>query len=203
MDVGQEELDIAVRVLFFQHAPLALSMEQIGEFLLLQHCVSCVGVFIIAICNLKLVKPPDICLLVIGQLSMVSAFIGLGLSTDWPTLLGVTPLGFAFSLAAAGLRSMLTKEVEPNEHGTVLAFLELLCLFGMVFASFLCDYVFRLTAWFFPGLAILLLALFCAVGILLAVAAFFCSKSYGKMSSEDQKEHQAIPLLDTGNAKAE
>ena len=141
---------------------------------------------------LELIKPPDIRLVMIGQLCMMSIYIGVGLSQEWQTLLGVVPLTLASPLAIAGFRSMLTKLVEPFEHGTVLSFFALISLIAKVLATFGCDYVLIKTAETFPGWTIILLAFLCLPGLLLASIVFFIIRRDANKTSENQNEEDYL-----------
>ncbi len=192
----------AITVLFLKHMPLSLSSREVGEFLLVFESTRGVGVIIMAMISLKIPNVSDVCKVLIGQLSMISTYIGISLSKSLQTLFGTTPLIIAAPFATSGVRAMLSKMVQPDESGTALSCLEFVSLIAFVLATISSNQVFRLTAEVFPGTVFLMLAFLCSVGFVFTVA-IMCSirGNTGDTSHEvyTHKTEEAVALLDAAN----
>lgn len=175
-----------ILVLFLKHRPLALSPDRIGEFVLVLQIITGFGVVILAVISQKCFKPSDPLVIIIGQISVIATYSAIGLSKDWKTLFGVSPLALAYSQALSGIRSMITKLVQPNEVSTALSCIAFVNIVSWVLITFSCNEVFRLTATYFPGMSMILLAISCFIGLLAGVAAFLCIPKEEKDCSDSQ-----------------
>lgn len=160
-------------VLFLKHRPLALSPDRIGEFLLTLQCITGIGVIILTVVSAKFFKPSDRSVIIVGQISIMATYTAVGLSKEWHPLLSMTPLAIGLSLPLSGIRSLLTKWLEPEEHASALSCVAFLNNLSAVAITFGCNELFRQTAEIFPGLAVVLLSIACFVGLVLAIAAFY------------------------------
>ncbi len=184
-----------ILVLFLRHRPLALSSDRIGEYLLIQQCIRGIGVAILAVISLKLFKLSDPVVIVIGQISIVSTCVAIGLCKQWQVLFAVTPLALGYSLPSSGIRSLLTKMVEPHEHGTALSCVAFSSIVTWVFMTFGTNELFSLNA-VLPGMSILLLAVLCFLGFLIGLLTFYAYHKHLGDSSQlllnDKDEYETI-----------
>ncbi len=166
--------ETVIIVLFLKHRPLALSPDKIGEFILALQLSSGLGVVVLVVVSLNLFKPSDLFIVVTGHISSMSTFLAIGLLQDSRAIFGVTPLALGYSLPSSGIKSMITKLVQPDEVSTALSCLGLVNVVSLVLITFSCNELFRFTATFFPGMSVVLLAISSLIALLLTITASLC-----------------------------
>ncbi len=191
-----------ILIMFLKHTPLSLSSDQIGTLLLILQFVRGIGVMIVALVSIRQFKPSDPCVISIGQISIMSIFIAMGVSSKLHTLFAVTPLAMGFPLAMSGLRSSLTKLVLPEEHGIALSFVAFVSLIGLSIMTFAGNKLFQATAAYFTGTCIIMLAAVCLVGFFITLIAFYSKGAIPITVStkEYSQKEETTALLDLTKA---
>ncbi len=162
-------------VLFLKHRPLAMTAGEIGRFMLTLQCMSGFGVIILVFISMKFAKPSDAGVIITGAISAISTYVAIGLTTDKRFVLALTPLAIGFSFTSSGFKTMMTNLVGPNEHATALSCVAFVKTISLLAITLSCGFLFRATLTYFPGLSIISLAFACLIGLVVAIASFYCN----------------------------
>ena len=159
-------------VLFLKHTPLNLLPTEIGQYLSLLNIARGVGAIAVALITLKVFKPPDLVLALVGLISIILTHVFMGISKTHMMLYALSPVSICTSLAMSSFRSITTKEVSPNDHGIALSSLSVISYIGLVVMTLSADDLYKMTAAMHPGAAILLLAASTSVAFLITLVLF-------------------------------
>ena len=163
-------------VLFLKHSPLNLMPREIGQYLFLLHIARGIGVVIVAIIAVKVFKPPDLILALVGLISLFLSHIFMGTSKTRVMLYAISPVSICAPLAMSAFRSITTKEVPQKEHGVALSSVAVVSYLGLVVMTFCANDLYKATASFYSGAAILLLASSTSVAFLITLILFITTR---------------------------
>ena len=161
--------ELYVGVLYVKHAPFNLKSNEIGYLAATQNLVRALGmVFSIYICQ-KLLKCTDIGLVILGFSSQVFYFCVYGSSVSNLMLYLSQLVGLAASLHIPVLRSMASKLVSEDEHGSALAVVEAVDVGSSILASLVSNTIYSITVGVYTGLTLYVLGLSAFIGAIFAI----------------------------------
>ena len=85
--------------------------------------------------------------------------------------------GIGLGVATSGLRSLITKNVPLDSHGSILAAIEFFDVFGALLANVISNSIYNGTVSIFPGIAFFVLGSFSATSLIITC----CTKCYHNM----------------------
>ena len=180
-----------INVLFVTHSPLNFSKIQLGTYLLTVHLVRGFGALITSLMTKHFNIREDYSA-ALGLVSGVSMYVVMALTKTEAQLYGITVLSVGSVFAIPCIRSLLTKLVGQDNNGTVLSFAGFLGLAADTVIAVPANLLFQNTAYFFPGLVMLLFAFVCLIGF--GTMLIFCCSCIGKGANlkEEKKEENCL-----------
>ena len=165
--------EIFITVLFIKHRPFNLSPEEVGYYLAFTSITRGIGAVLLSQVAVRCFKLTDHKLIIIGLLSQTTNYILLALSISKTMLYIVTLSGIGIGVATSSLRSLITKQVPSDSHGSILAAIEFLDAFGALLGNVMSNSIYRGTVAIFSGSAFIILGIFSAVALCIASCVQF------------------------------
>lgn len=162
--------ELYITVLFVKHRPFNLSSEEVGYYMALSSVVRGIGTVIVSQLAVRCFGFRDTAIIVLGLLSQTGNYVLLGLSTSKLMLFLSTISGIAIGGATSGLRSLMTKQVPVDSHGSILAAIEFVEAFGALLANVMSNTIYKETVSTFSGSAFFVLAGFSATAMSIVVS---------------------------------
>ena len=191
--------EIYMGVLFLSHRPFNLSSIQIGYLAATQYSICALGVVVIPYICQGIFKMKDADLLIIGFSTQMVFFVTLGFSVSVLMLYLVQILNLGVPVHLPVIRSMVTKLVDADQHGTALTMVEAVDIASSLLTSFISNEIYAATVKVFSGFAICLLGIYAAVGLVGAVILRVRSK---ELKSEDCLSEERV-ILGPGKCSTE
>jgi len=144
--------------LYSKHSPRNFTPSLIGYFLAEVLFVKGVGVVLVIPLMTKVLKWSDLSISITGAVVTIGFYIFLGLaSTKWMMFIGGL-LAIGSGMPPPCLRSMLSKQVESSELGTMFALVASLEVLETLIASVIFNNIYSATVDWLPGFSYLLMS---------------------------------------------
>ena len=168
--------ELYITVLFVTHHPFTLSPEQIGYYMAFMSVARGLGAMLLPQIAIRCFKLSDCMLVLFGLLSQTSNYILVALSNSKMMLYLSTISGIGIGLATSGIRSIITKQVSDESHGSILASIEFLDVFGGILGNVMANGIYNGTVSYFPGMAFFVLGTFSASSFVIVLFVWFCCR---------------------------
>ena len=182
--------ELTITSLYLKNKPLSLSPDFVGYYYATQAAIRGVGVILTTQIAKRLLKVSDINLLLFGVLSQFVCHILIGFSNDKLLVFLANIPGFALPVGLSLSRSYTSKQVPPEQVGTLMAAFESIDALSFT-TNLISIEVFNATLDSFSGSVFLFLAGFGFVGFCVTMG----NKIYLKRSSTP-KDQNINALLD-------
>ena len=168
--------ELYITVLFVKNRPFNLSSEEVGYYFAFISVARGVGTVVLSQIAVRYCGLGDFLMITIGLVSQIANYILLGLSTSKTMLYLVSISGVGLGVATSGLRSLITKNVSLDSHGSILAAIEFFDVFGALLANIMSNTIYHKTVATFPGIAFFVLGSFSGT----ALCIICCARCYYK-----------------------
>lgn len=169
--------ELYITVLFIKNRPFNLSSEEVGYYFAFMSVARGFGTVALSQIAVRYFGLGDFLMITIGLVSQTANYILLGLSTSKMMLYLVSLSGIGLGVATSGLRSLITKNVPLDSHGSILAAIEFFDVFGALLANVMSNSIYNGTVSIFPGIAFFVLASFSATALCITC----CTQCYYSM----------------------
>lgn len=166
--------ELYITVLFIKNRPFNLSSEEVGYYFAFISVARGVGAVVLSQVAVRFLGFGDYLMIIVGLLSQTANYVLLGFSKTKTMLYLVSLSGIGLGVATSGLRSLITKHVPFDSHGSILAAIEFLDAFGALLANVLSNSVYNGTVSTFPGAAFFVLGSFSGLAFFLIICIRFC-----------------------------
>ncbi len=188
-----------VLILYVSRRPLNWKKSMFGYLqTILFACMGLLTSLLLPVLSYKLMCP-DILIAIIGIVAKIVCVLILTFShTTWMVFLGAI-LGTPIAMTISAMTSLISKTVEQNEIGKVLAMTQFGEKLSSVIGAMAYPLIYSAVALFFPGLPFLINCLLYGIAlVILSVLAcsYYNNKSHNKtLKSSPQGEHVSLESL--------
>ena len=177
--------ELYITVLFVKNRPFNLSSEEVGYYFAFISVARGVGAVVVSQIAVRFFDLSDYFIITIGLVSQITNYVLLGLSTSKTMLYLVSLSGIGLGVATSGLRSVITKHVAFDSHGSILAAIEFFDAFGALLANIMSNGIYKWTVSTFAGSAFFVLGSFSATSLFI-IGCMKCHHNFAKKKDNNQ-----------------
>ena len=159
-----------IGVLFLKHRPFNLSPSGIGYLVAYRSFIQAMAIIFLTSFLQKYFHFTDHMFIILGFCLQAVYYIVLGVSVSTLMLYLIQAIGTPVHLPV--LRSAISKQVDPNHHGTALAIAEIVDASSSLVTSLLSNIIYAETVKIYPGFAFFMLSVIATTALVGSVALY-------------------------------
>ena len=187
--------ETSIGPLFLKHSPFNMKASEIGVFASLLAGIKLLGLIVTSYVCQRYLHFSDISFVILGFCVQMVYHTLVGLSVSSLMLYLVLILSFPMIVHIPVFRSMVTKLVDDDQYGAVMAAAEAVAVSSALLSSFLSNLLYSSTVDIFRGLAVCFLGLMALFGLMGSITYYLVFIK--RKSNEPEREHLLLPSQKT------
>eukprot|EP00112_Aurelia_sp_Birch-Aquarium-sp1_P009527 Seg2085.6 transcript_id=Seg2085.6/GoldUCD/mRNA.D3Y31 product="Solute carrier family 46 member 3" protein_id=Seg2085.6/GoldUCD/D3Y31 len=182
--------EVSIGSLFLKHSPFNMKAREIGVFASFSAGVKVFGLIVTSYVCHQYLHFSDIAFVILGFCVQMVYYTLVGLSVSSLMLYLVQILSFPMIVHIPVFRSMVTKLVDDDQHGSIVAAAEAVDVASSLVSSFLSNLLYSSTVNIFRGLAVCFLSLIALFGLIGSITYYLVFMK----SKENEPELERLML---------